>query len=181
MQARGLFSDPTRLERLRSQRLADLEPRVRDGFSAYLGRQQLGDRYLQELDPAADGALSFQAVLGLLKQDGVLISRERREGLNAQRLGDLDKGLAAEIKNRLTEQLAADLAGKTMEQLPLRRAARFTRSWISTTTLSTPKRWAGMSAGRWRSCPASFSPAWSRISAGPGWRSGIGSCFTICP
>jgi hypothetical protein len=86
---------------------------VRTGFGVFLARQNTEEHALGELEEPVR-----RHVIERLKQTDVLADPDQSQGLAHQRLGELDKTTAAQIRDELVNQLRVDLAAKTMEELP---------------------------------------------------------------
>ena len=113
LQRMGLFTDRERRNSLRDGTLSDLEPDVLSGFAAFLGRQELADRSLADLDPTIQAP-----VLERLKSAEAMADPARIEGLDTLHLSELDTELAARVRQTLIDELRAELAAKMMEELP---------------------------------------------------------------
>jgi len=112
LQRMGMFTDEARRTTLLTGTLSDLKPRAREGFGSYLAREQIGQRSMSELD----GDVRHNIVERLRQRD-LLTDVEKIEGIDAQRLNDLDADIATQIRDELVAHLHADLASKTMEEL----------------------------------------------------------------
>jgi preprotein translocase subunit SecA len=118
LQRLGWFTDQTRRDRLLPVPLAELEPRLREGFTAFLARQHIQGHRLSDLEPGVQ-----QVVVDRLRAGGVLIDQQQREQLLDRRVMALDPSLAAQLREDLMAQLRAELAVKTMEDLPAETSA----------------------------------------------------------
>ncbi|MGD9375113.1 MAG: hypothetical protein PVJ23_04990, partial [Anaerolineae bacterium] len=112
LQQSGLFTDKPRRDEFLNHPLFSLPAQVLDGFKAYLGREQLDQGSLSDLDADA-----VQQVVGRLKQANALIPAEELDALNNKRLNELGEAVAHQVREALVEQLRQDLAEKTMEEL----------------------------------------------------------------
>jgi preprotein translocase subunit SecA len=118
LQRLGWFTDQARRDRLLSQPLVELEPKLRDGFSAFLARQHMHGRSLKELDPDAQ-----RVVVETLRATDVLLDHQQGRQLLTQRVGEVDPSLVEQIGKDLMTQLQVALSAKTMEELPAETAA----------------------------------------------------------
>jgi preprotein translocase subunit SecA len=119
LQRLGLFTDESRQEELlggtspqEAPSLADLEPKVQDGFSVFLAQEWGDGRPLGEFEAEAQ-----EFVLGQLKQTDALGDPERAAALADRPLTELDGAIAGLAKQRVVERLQPE-PDKMMEELP---------------------------------------------------------------
>jgi preprotein translocase subunit SecA len=109
----GLFTDKARQQAFGEHVLGQLEPKVRDDFARFLGREHLNHRRLSDLNSEAR-----RFVLDRLQQQGLLTDPVREQDMESQRLAELDGDVSIRVRESLVRQLREDLATKTMEELP---------------------------------------------------------------
>ena len=112
LQQSGLFTDTARRDALLNRTLSELEPEILDGLQAFLGRQEIGEQRLGDLEPDLQ-----RRVIGRLKQVDALSTADAIEETKRKHLSELSGEARHQVEDALTNRLRQDLAGKTMEEL----------------------------------------------------------------